>query len=185
VTLEAITVRSVLKPRVACVQFSDPNAPGGVEITTTEFLKECRQSALARFRARRDPHGDCRTIEHIVPPKLGDHGSTGSIVAHLSTALCDAWEASSPGTTRERAAHLEEQMQLALEDLAEQDMHGYLALTEEQRALYAPDLEQLVMEALDRTSFSHLLRRPEVSWEGTLVQSVRPPHLILVISISF
>ena len=178
-------MRSVLKPRLACVQFSDPNAPGGVEITTTEFLKECRQSALARFRARRDAHGDCRTIEHIVPPKLGDHGSTGSIVAHLSTTLCDAWESSSPGSTRERAAHVEEQVQLALEDLAEQDMHGYLALTEEQRALYAPDLEQLVTEALDRTSFSHLLRQPQVSWEGTLVQSVRPPHLILVVSISF
>lgn len=182
-TVEAITVRTVLKPRVARVQFSDPNAPGGVEITTTEFLKECRQSALARFRSRRDPSGDCRTIEHVVPPKLGDHGSTGSIVAHLSQALCEAWEASSPGNPRERAAHLAEQMQLALEDLAEQDMHGYLALTEEQRALYAPDLEQLVTEALDRTSFSHLLRRPEVSWEGTLVQSVRPPHLILVVSI--
>jgi hypothetical protein len=183
--VEAITLRSVLKPRMACVQFSDPNAPGGVEITTAEFLKDCRQSAPARFRARRDTHGDCRSIEHIVPPKLGDHGSTGSIVAHLSTQLCDAWEASALGTTRERAAHLEEQMQLALEDLAEQDMHGYLALTEEQRALYAPDLEQLVTEAMDRTSFSKLARKPEVNWEGTLVQSVRPPHLILVISVSF
>lgn len=178
-------MRSVLKPRAACVQFADPNAPGGVEITTAEFLKECRQSALARFRTRHDPSGDCRTVEHVVPPKLGDHGSTGSIIAHLSTQLCDAWEASAPGTTRERSAHVEEQVQLALEDLAEQDMHGYLALTEEQRALYAPDLEQLVTEALDRTSFSHLLRKPVVNWEGTLVQSVRPPHLILVVSVSF
>ncbi|MFO1536105.1 MAG: hypothetical protein ABR586_10605 [Thermoplasmatota archaeon] len=108
----------------------------------------------------------------------------GSIIAHLSTQLCDVWEASSPGTARERAAHVEEQVQLALEDLAEQDMHGYLALTEEQRSLYAPDLEQLVQEAFDRTSFSHLLRKPFVSWEGTLVQSVRPPHLILVVSVS-
>ncbi|MEA3203492.1 MAG: hypothetical protein QOI63_1167 [Thermoplasmata archaeon] len=182
--MEAIHVRTLLKPRLARVQFADPNAPAGVEITTAEFLKECRLSALARFRARRDPSGDCRSVEHVVPPKLGDHGSTGSIIAHLGTRLCDAWEADALGTTRERAAHVEEQVQLALEDLAEQDMHGYLALTEEQRALYAPDLEQLVTEAFDRTTFSHLHVKPQVNWEGTLVQSVRPPHLILVVSIS-
>jgi hypothetical protein len=163
---------------MARVQFSDPNAPSGVEITTVQFLKECHQSAMARLRVPQ-----CITVEHVVPPKLDDHGSTGSIIAHLGTRLCDAWEADALGTTRERAAHVEEQVQLALEDLAEQDMHGYLALTEEQRALYASDLEQLVTEAFSRTTFDRLGLKLEAHWEGTLVQSVRPPHLILVISV--
>lgn len=167
------------KPRQARVQFADPNAPGGAEIATADFLKECRDSAMARLRV-----SECFTVEHVVPPKLGDIiGSTGTIIAHISPALWDAWEANTRGTTRERFAHVDDQVQLALGDLAEQDMHGYLALTEEQCAIYAPDLEQLIAEAFGRTTFDRLGHKIVAAWEGTLVDRIRPPRLFLVVSV--
>lgn len=174
-----------MKPREPCVQFSDPTAPGGVEITVTEFLSQCRQSTLARLRTRRDPHPECHTVEHAVPPKHGDPSSTGTIVAHVSKEVWQAWETATPGTPKQRKAHVEGQLHLAMEDLAEQDMHGYLALTDDQRSLFVPDLAQLMAEALDRTTFSHLGRVASTHWEGTLVESVKPPFLALVVSIGF
>lgn len=177
---------TAVKPRHACVQFSDPTAPSGTDLlTSTAFLKECRGSALARFRRRGDARVSCRTIEHPVPPKPRCPDSTGLIVAHVSPAVCWAWEQNTPGTAREKRAHVEEQIHLALSDLADQDMHGYLAVTEEQCKLYDPDLTQLVTEALDRTTFSHLGREVDAHWEGTLVEKVRPPFLVLAVSIGF
>lgn len=173
------------KPHQACVQFADPNAPDGVQVSPAAFLKGCRQSALVRFRSSREPCGDCLTIEHPVPPKPGDKGSTGLIVAHVSSAVSSAWETDPRGTPRQKRAHVESQVHLALEDLADQDMHGYLAITKEQCAIYDPDLNQLLNEALDRTTFNHLGRAPDPHWEGTLVQSVEPPFLVLVVSIGF
>lgn len=172
-----------LKSRQACVQFADPDAPEGAQVSTPDFMAQCHDSALARFGKGRRASLGCRTIQHLVPPKPGDEGSTGMIVAHVSPAFCAAWEAGLPTSLREKRAHVEAQMHLALEDLADQDMHGYLAITKAQCAIYSPDLVQLVNEALDRTTFSKLGRRADPKWEGTLVGRVQPPYLVLVISI--
>lgn len=171
------------KSRQASVQFADPSAPSGVQVSTAAFLKECEQSALARFRGRRQGRLACRTIQHLVPPKPGDEGSTGMIVAHVSPEVWSAWETGLPSSLLEKRAHIEAQLHLALEDLADQDMHGYLAITKEQCAIYKPDLTQLMDEALDRTTFSRLGRRSDPNWEGTLVGRVQPPYLVLVVSI--
>ena len=172
-------------PHHASVQFADPSAPGGMEVSTTQFLRDCRQSALTRFRRRHAGRVGCRTIEHPVAPKPGCKESTGMIVAHLSPEVCAVWEQSLGGGVEERRALVESEVHLALDDLAEQDMHGYLALTEAQCRIFRPDLVQLVTESLDRTSFSHLGRKPDPQWEGTLVERVRPPYLVLDVSIDF
>lgn len=180
-----MTMANHPKPRQACVQFADPTAPAGQEVSTEAFLRECHQSALARFRSCHDGGVGGHTIEHRVPPRPGGQRSTGMIVAHVSPAVCADWENSAEGDSRQKHAHMETQMHLALEDLADQDMHGYLALTDAQCELYGPDLAQLVGESLDRTTFSHLGRRPDPHWEGTLVEQVQPPYLVLVVSIGF
>lgn len=171
------------RPRQACVQFADPAGPAGVQVSSSVFLEECLGSARSRFRRRGGPRDACRTIEHPVPPKPRCPDSTGLIVAHVSGALCSAWEKLVVGTAREKRAHVEEQIHLALADLADQDMHGYLAVTDEQCEIYDPDLVQLVTESLARTTFSHVGRMPDPHWEGTLVEQVRPPFLLLAVSI--
>jgi hypothetical protein len=176
---------SLQRPRHASVQFADPTAPSGIEVSRKEFLVQCRQSAMARFRAHEPSLLGCRTVEHPVPALPGSQGSTGMIAAHLSPAVCRAWEATVSGSLGEKRAHVEEQVHLALKDLADQDMHGYLALTDAQCALFDPDLVQLVTESLDRTTFSRLGRRPDPHWEGTLVERVRPPYLVLIVSVGF
>lgn len=176
---------TTLKPRHASVQFADPAAPSGMEVSRAQFLKDCRGSALARFRHKAPTWVGCRTIEHPVPALPGTQASTGMIVAHVSPAVCRAWEATVPGDPPERRAHVEAQVQLALQDLSDQDMHGYLALTEAQCDLFGPDLVQLTNESLDRTTFSRLGRRADPQWEGTLVERVRPPYLVLIVSIDF
>lgn len=170
---------------VARVRFSDPEAPGGVDVSTDAFLRDCKRSAVARFGGRGKQASGCRTIEHRVPPKGSNTQSTGMIVAHVSPAVWEAWQTSASGPARERRAHVEGELHLALEDLADQDMHGYLALTETQCDFYGPDLVQLVTEALDRTTFSHLGVPSAPRWEGTLVERVRPPYLVLAVSIDF
>lgn len=171
------------KPRHACVQFADPAGPSGAELSSTMFLQECRGSALARFRSRGRAQDTCRTIEHPVPPKPRCQESTSLIVAHVSRALCQAWERLVPGDARAKRTHVDEQIHLALKDLADQDMHGYLAVTDEQCEMYDPDLTQLVTESLGRTTFSHVGRAADPHWEGTLVEQVRPPFLLLALSI--
>lgn len=173
------------KSRQATVQFADINAPTGIQASSAAFLKDCHQSAASRFRSRGAPHPECWTVEHPVPPKTGDSGSTGLIVAHLSPEVSLAWQAQQSGTLEEKRAHVEAQVHLALSDLADQDMHGYLAFTDEQRAIYSPDLVQLMTESLDRTTFAQLGRGADPHWEGTLVERVRPPFLVLVVSIGF
>lgn len=174
-----------LKPRHAGVQFADPTAPAGMEVSRDEFRRQCRASAMARFRAREPMWSGCRTIEHPVPPLPGSLGSTGMIIAHISPAVCRSWEATVPGSQIDKRAHVEGQVNLALQDLADQDMHGYLALTDAQCELFGPDLIQLVTESLDRTTFSHLGRRADAHWEGTLVERLRPPYLVLTVSVDF
>lgn len=171
------------KSHQACVQFSDPAAPEGVQVSTATFLKQCRESALDRFHGPRGRSAGCQTIQHDVPPKPGDEGSTGKIVAHVSPEACTAWESGLPANLRKGHDHIEAQIHLALGDLADQDMHGYLAFSKAQCAIYGPDLVQLIDEALERTTFSGLGRKAECNWEGTLVGRVTPPYLILVISI--
>ena len=174
-----------VKPRHASVQFADPAAPSGIEVSREDFLKQCRASAIARFRAHEPGWLGCRTIEHPVPAQPGSQGSTGTIIAYVSPAVCRAWEAAAPGGAQARRAHVDTEVDLALTDLADQDMHGYLALTDAQCELFGPDLVQLVLESLDRTSFSHLGLKAEPHWEGTLVERVRPPYLVLIVSIDF
>lgn len=173
------------KSRQGTVQFSDPEAPSGAEVSAQEFLKDCRASAMARFRKADPDWVGCRTIEHPVPPSSEGGESTGMIVAHVSPAVCRSWEANHTGLARQKRAHVDTQVNLALEDLATQDMHGYLALTKAQCDLFGPDLVQLVCESLDRTTFSRLGRRADPRWEGTLVERVRPPYLVLAVSIDF
>lgn len=173
------------KPRHAGVQFADPTAPSGMEVSRDEFRRQCRASAMARFRAREPLWPGCRTVEFPVPALPGSTGSTGTIIAHVSPTVCRNWEATVAGSQSEKRAHVEAQMKLALQDLADQDMHGYLALTDAQCELFGPDLIQLVTESLDRTTFSHLGRRPDPHWEGTLVERLRPPYLVLIVSIDF
>lgn len=168
----------------ATVQFADPTAPSGKEVSRSVFLKQCRAAAMARFRPRETGAG-CRTIEHPVPALAGSQGSTGMIVAHLSPAVCRAWEATVEGSVHDKREHVEAEVNLALADLADQDMHGYLALTDAQCELFGPDLVQLVNESLDRTTFSHLARKADPHWEGTLVERLRPPYLVLIVSIQF
>lgn len=171
------------KPRHASVQFGDPTAPSGIEVSREDFLAQCRASAIARFRSHEPGWLGCRTIEHPVPAQAGSQGSTGTIIAHLSPAACRAWEASATGGLQARRAHVDAEVDLALTDLADQDMHGYLALTDAQCELFGPDLVQLVNESLDRTSFARLGLKADPQWEGTLVERVRPPYLVLVVSI--
>lgn len=171
------------KPHEACVQFSNPAALEGAGVSTATFLRQCRESALARFHGSGGRGGGCRTIPHHVPPKPGDEGSTGRIVAHVSQEACAAWESGLPATVREKRGHIEDQVHLALSDLADQDMHGYLAFSKAQCDVYGPDLVQLIHEALERTTFSHLDRKADCNWEGTLVGRVTPPYLVLVVSI--
>lgn len=176
---------NALKSRHASVQFADPTGPSGMEVTREDFLKQCKDAATSRFRRADSTWTGCRTIEHPVPTLPGNPGSTGMIIAHVSPAVCRAWQASAPGTAADKRSHVDEEVQLALTDLADQDMHGYLALTDAQCDLFRPDLVQLVTESLDRTTYSHLGRRPDPRWEGTLVERLRPPYLILIVSIDF
>ncbi len=171
------------KPRQACVQFADPMGPGGAEVSTTAFLRECHQSALARFRRKGEARIGCRTISHPVPPKPRCTESTGVIIAHVSPDLCWVWESMAPGNARQKRAHVDQQIHLALTDLADQDMHGYLAVTPQQCEMYDPDLTQLLSESLERTTFTHVGRIADPHWEGTLVEKVEPPYLVLAVSI--
>ena len=173
------------RPRHASVQFADPEAPSGMEVSRDDFLQQCRDSAVARFRSQQPTWLGCRTLEHPVPPAAGSSASTGTIIAHLSPGVCRAWEAAAAGNAQAKRAHVDAQVDLALTDLADQDMHGYLALTDAQCDLFGPDLVQLVEESLDRTSFSHLGLKADPHWEGTLVERVRPPYLVLIVSIDF
>jgi hypothetical protein len=174
----------ILGPRQTRVRLSDPKVAGGIEAITTHFLRDARQSALGRFGHRTLASG-CHTAQLTVPARPGAGGCTGTIVAHVSAPTFRAWMDSTYGTPAQRKEHVIEQMQLVLQDLSDHNMHGYLALTDAQCDVYDQDLVQLVTESLDRTSFSHLKRPCSVHWEGTLVKSLQPPVLVLVVSIGF
>lgn len=147
-----------------------------------EFLQECHRSAAKRF-AEAPGRPGMHTVEYLIPPRFGELRSTGVILAHIEDRLYRHWQTWTRQHSRRPEAHLEKQLQLALEDVAMQDMHGMLALTEEQREAYILDLKQLVAEALDRTTFGRIGVDPEIHWEGTLVQRLDPPMAVLVISI--
>jgi hypothetical protein len=163
----------------------------GLEAVTTTFLREARESALGHFegqRLRSDDvsnvlSGDTRTVQRIVEPRPGSPGCSGTIVAHISGPAFAAWVAMAPGHPSQREAHVLDQLQLVLQDLADHDVHSCLALTESQCEIYDLDLVQLVAESLERTSFSQLQRPADINWEGTLVKSLQPATLVLVVSI--
>ncbi|MHB8634763.1 MAG: hypothetical protein ACYDBQ_12515 [Thermoplasmatota archaeon] len=171
--------------RRASVQFSDPKSPRGAEISPVEFARACQASALGRFHAGRGGVGGCAVVEYAVPPKFGDLASSGVIVAYVSPDVVAAWRKLSPPQFGDEETELERQMLLVLEDLGQQDIHGLLAFTRPQRTTYSDDLGQLVCEALERTTFSHLHRIPEIHWEGTLVERLSPPFVALILSIRF
>lgn len=163
-----------------------PIAPRGadLEAVTLEFLLWAQRSALARFAG--DPRWarGCHTAQVAVPVQPGRAACTGAIVAHVSATLVQEWTLARPGTPRQRKAHVLDQLQLVLKDLADHDVHGYLTLTPTQCEVYGQDLAQLVAEGLQRTTFAALGRQCSVQWEGTLVRSLQPPAFVLVISVT-
>lgn len=164
--------------RTACVQFADPEAPDGIDITIPSFLDACRRSAIARFH---DPK-DLRTaVQTFVHTQGTGPDSTGSIALHVHKQAFESWAAANPQGKR----GVESELHGVLEDLAAQGLHGLIAFTEAQRALFVPDLEQAVLEALERTSFPSLARKARIHWEGSIVERVRPPTVTLVVSLTF
>lgn len=166
--------------------------PRGLEAVTEEFLSQARASAVERFQgailsARRARAAQaCHTEQRATSPAgIGATGTTGSIVIHASPTLVAAWGAVADGSPKQRTAHVRSQIQLVLQDLVDHDLHGCLALTDTQCDVYDLDVVQLVAESLERTTFPALGRPASVHWEGTLVQSLRPAMLVLVISIGF
>lgn len=172
-------------PRDPPAQQSATPPSRGLEAVTVDFLMQSRRSALAHFGAHGAWSADCHTVERTVPAQGGDSGCNGTIVAHVSGPIYDAWVAAAEGTLTQRKAHVEAQVQLVLQDLSDHDIHGYLALTQAQCEVYDQDLVQLVRQSLDRTTFTGLQRECAVHWEGTLVRSLQPPVLVLVVSIGF
>lgn len=168
--------------RTACVQFADPEAPDGIDITLPAFLDGCRKSAVARWQDATQLHAGVRTIVHT-QTEAGK--PTGSIVLHLHDRAFALWQSVAPGAPTTPRAFVESEIRAVLTELAEQGVHGLIAFTEAQRALFVPDLVQAVTEALGRTSFAKLGREPKIHWEGTLVETVRPPVLTLVVSLGF
>lgn len=182
-------MHGILRPRTTIVRPSLTKVELDLDALTNEFLGETRAAALLRFDGRRIEAsaacnalaGDCRTAERTVTSTTG--GCSGSIVAHVSAPAFAAWAASGPGFPAQREAHVLGQLQLVLQDLCDHDVHSCLALTEMQCDVYGLDVEQLVVESLDRTTFSRLGKPAAVRWEGTLVKSLDPPALVLVVSI--
>ncbi len=175
----------ILGPRQTRVRLSHPQVAGGLEAATLDFLKETRQSALGRFAGRNPRPRSCLTVQRGVPARPGADGCIGTIVVHVSAPVANAWAAQGTGMHVERKAQVAEQLQLVLQDLCDQDVHGYLSLTDTQCDVYGHDLVQLVTESLGRTTFPQLGRACDVHWEGTLVRSLQPPALVLVVSIGF
>ncbi|MHB1261110.1 MAG: hypothetical protein ACYC2H_05280 [Thermoplasmatota archaeon] len=168
-------------------------AEGGLDLEalTNEFLGDAHESAVSHFEGHRIRSsapsnmlaGDCRTVQRTVTSGHGAGGCNGTIVAHISAQAFAAWAASGPGAPPQREAHVFAQLQLMLQDLSDHEVHGCLALTKTQCEVYDLDLVQLIAESLERTTFSNLRRPAEIHWEGTLVKSLQPPALVLVVSI--
>ena len=184
-------MHGILRPRPTLVRPTQPKVDVDLDALTDEFLGETRASALGRFEGHRirsaTPSnilaGDCHTVERTIPGSPGPEGCQGKIVAHISGPAFAAWAAAEPGYPAQREGHVLAQLQLVLQDLADHDVHECLALTQTQCDVYGLDLEQLIAESLDRTTFSHLRQHADIHWEGTLVKSLDPPALILVVSI--
>lgn len=184
-------MHGILHPRLKLVQPSPAPADADLEALTTDFLGEMHRAALDHFEGQRlrssSPSnvlaGECRTVQLTMPTGKGVGVCSGSIVAHVSGPAFAAWAASEPGPSSQRENRVLDQLKLVLQDLSDQDVHGCLALTESQCNVYDLDLVQLVAESLDRTTFSRLRRLPDIHWEGTLVKSLDPPALVLVLSI--
>ena len=184
-------MHGILRPRPSLGRAPQATVDTDLDALTDEFLGETRASALGRFEGHRiravAPSnvlaGECRTVERTVRHGPGHPACQGKIVAHISGPAFAAWAASEPGYPAQREGHVLTQLQLVLQDLADHDVHECLALTQTQCDVYALDLEQLIAESLDRTTFSHLRQHADIHWEGTLVKSLDPPALVLVVSI--
>jgi len=184
-------MHGILRPRPTLARASQPKVDTDLDALTNEFLGETRASALGRFEGHRlrsaAPSnvlaGECRTVERTVRESPGHPACQGKIVAHISGPAFAAWAGSGPGYAGRREGHVLEQLQLVLQDLADHDVHECLALTQTQCDVYALDLEQLITESLERTTFSLLRQHADIHWEGTLVKSLDPPALVLVVSI--
>lgn len=184
-------MHGILHPRLRLEQPSAAHADADLNKLTTGFLGDMHRAALSHFQGQRlrssTPTnvlaGECRTVQLTMPAGDGLRVCSGTIVAHVSAPAFAAWAAAEPGPSSQRENRVIDQLRLVLQDLSDQDVHGCLALTESQCSVYDLDLVQLVAESLDRTTFSRLRRVPDIHWEGTLVKSLDPPALILVLSI--
>ncbi|MEK6976236.1 MAG: hypothetical protein AABY18_07830 [Candidatus Thermoplasmatota archaeon] len=174
----------ILRPSQAHVPLTGAARRGDLKSVTAAFLRQAQRSALARFAGDSGHARGCHTAQVAVRQPPGALRCSGAIVAHVSPGLVRAWAGAGAGSRVERRAHVMGQLQLVLKDLSDHDVHGYLALTHEQREVYANDLAQLVDEGLRRTTFATLKLPGHVHWEGTLVRSLQPPAFVLVISIA-
>lgn len=183
-------MHGIMRPHQALVRPTLAKGALDIETYTQTFLGEAHASALRRFALQRvrasTPSnllaGDDRTVQRIVP--AGNlNGCGGTIVAHVSARAFAAWASTAPGKPSQGEEHVLSQLQLVLEDLTDHDVHVCLNLTQTQCDVYSLDLAQLIAESLDRTTFSRLHRAADLHWEGTLVKSLDPPALVLVISI--
>lgn len=184
-------MHGILHPRLDLVRSRGDGSDVDLDALTNDFLGEMRRAAVGHFesqRARAETPinlltGDCRTFQMTLPVGEVPRLCAGTIVAHVSGSAFACWAAAEPGSLAEREARVIAQIQLLLQDLSDHDVHGCLTLTESQCEAYDLDLMQLVAESLDRTSFSRLHRQADIHWEGTLVRSLDPPSLVLVLSI--
>jgi hypothetical protein len=183
-------MHGILRPRPTLVGPKPLTAAVDLDALAVQFLGEMRSSARGRFERHRRGSaapsnlldGDCRTVERTAATAFREQCS-GTLVAHISAHAFSAWVAAEPGYPPQREAHVLAQLQLVLQDLADHGVHECLTLTESQCDVYDLDLAQLVAESLDRTTFSHLRRQADIHWEGTLVKSLDPPVLVMVVSI--
>lgn len=184
-------MHGILRPRQTLVRPSQAEGGLDIEALTNEFLGDAHASAVVHFESHRRSAsapsnflaGDCRTVQRTVTSGHGAGGCNGTIVVHVSAQAFAAWCAGRPGSPLQREAHVLSELQLLLQDLSDHEAHGCLTLTQAQCEVYDLDLVQLVTESLERTTFSLLRRQAEVHWEGTLVKSLDPPALVLVVSV--
>lgn len=184
-------MHGILHPRLDPAQRPGRGNDVDLDDLTNDFLGSMRRAAVDHFEHQRDEEGlpvnllagDCRTFQMSVPASGSGRLCGGTIVAHVSGPAIALWVASETGSLLVREERVMAQLQLVLQDLCDHDVQGCLTLTESQCEVYGLDLMQLVAESLDRTSFSRLQRQADIHWEGTLVTSLDPPALVLVVSI--
>lgn len=150
------------------------------------FLCHAQASSQRRFAAQGE--GDASWIVGLrLPPSASSQDGAGAIVLYVSKPFLQSWADRAEGEDRSGGRgrmHVMEQLAQVLHELADQGMHARLQLSQAHGDAYGLDLEQLVAEALGRTTHARLGRPANVRWEGTLVKSLQPPELVLAVSLA-